>query len=92
MRKVNGQAPVPVAENVVYMKFTYDLFNNGVTLVSQNDGGASQGLSPNQITKVTITNLSIRSQMHGVKGFNGFNLTTSVSTRDLTFKNQYPLD
>jgi hypothetical protein len=81
-----------VAENVVYLKLTYDLFNNGATLVAQDDGGASQGLTPSQITKVTIQHMSIRSQMHGVKGFESFDLQTSVSARNLTFKNEYPID
>jgi prepilin-type N-terminal cleavage/methylation domain-containing protein len=92
MRRVSGHPGVPVAENVVYLKLTYDLFNNGATLVAQDDGGASQGLTPSQITKVTIQHMSIRSQMHGVKGFESFDLQTSVSARNLTFKNEYPID
>ena len=27
MRQVSGHTPMPVAENVVYLKFSYDLFN-----------------------------------------------------------------
>jgi prepilin-type N-terminal cleavage/methylation domain-containing protein len=92
VRRVSGHPAVPVAENVVYLKLTYDLYNNGATLVAQDDGGASQGLSPNQITKVTIQHMSIRSQMKGTKGYQSFDLQTSVSARDLTFKNQYPLN
>jgi hypothetical protein len=92
MRRVSGHQGVPVAENVVYLKLTYDLYNNGATLVAQNDGGASQGLTPNQITKVTIQHMSIRSQLNALGGYQSFDLQTSVSARDLTFKNQYPLN
>jgi hypothetical protein len=31
MQQISGHAPVPVAENVVYMKFSYDLYNDTVT-------------------------------------------------------------
>ncbi len=92
LRRVSGHPPVPVAENVVYLKLTYDLYNNGATLVGQNDGGASQGLTPNQITKITISHLSMRSQLPGASGYQSFDLQTSVSARDLTFRNQYPLN
>jgi hypothetical protein len=90
MRRVSGHPATPVAENVVYLKLSYDLYNNGATLVMQDDGGASQGLTPNQITKVTIQHMSIRSQIKGAKGYQSFDLQTSVSARNLTFKNEYP--
>ena len=28
MRQISGHTPMPVVENVVYLKFSYDLFND----------------------------------------------------------------
>jgi hypothetical protein len=93
MRQVSGHSPVPVAEGISFLQFSYDLynFNTGQVLINQPDGGASQGLTPNQITKANILHMSMRSTMPGAKGYQGLDLSTSVSTRDLTFNNSYPL-
>jgi prepilin-type N-terminal cleavage/methylation domain-containing protein len=93
MRQVSGHSPVPLAENVAFLQFSYDLynFNTGAILTNQPDGGASQNLTPNQITKINILHMSIASALHGAKGYQGLDLQTSVSARDLTFKNDYPL-
>ncbi|HUM06470.1 MAG TPA: prepilin-type N-terminal cleavage/methylation domain-containing protein [Terriglobales bacterium] len=93
MRQISGHTPIPVVENVSFLQFTYDLynFNTGAILTNQDDGGASQGMTPSQITKITIKHMSMASTMHGVQGFQGLDLQTSVSARDLTFKNDYPL-
>jgi hypothetical protein len=93
MRQISGHSPIPVAENVSFMQFTYDLFNfnTGSFLTEQADGGASLGLTPNQITKINIKHMSFASTLHGAPGYQGLDLQTSVSARDLTFKNNYPL-
>jgi len=93
MRQVSGHSPVPVVENVSFLQFTYDLynFNTGAILTEQPDGGASQGMTPSQITKINIKHMSMASTMHGAQGYQGLDLQTSVSARDLTFKNDYPL-
>jgi prepilin-type N-terminal cleavage/methylation domain-containing protein len=93
MRQISGHTPIPVAENVSFLQFTYDLydFNTGAILTEQADGGVSQGMTPNQITKINIKHMSMASTMHGAQGFQGLDLQTSVSARDLTFKNDYPL-
>ncbi len=93
MRQVSGHTPTPVAENVVYMKFSYDLFNTNTNTVSvnQNDGGASLGLLPNQITKVNILNMAMNGTLKGAQGgYQGADLQTSVSARNLSFVNDYP--
>jgi hypothetical protein len=84
---------VPLAENVAFLQFSYDLynFNTGAILTNQPDGGASQNMTPNQITKINILHMSIASTLHGTRGYQGLDLQTSVSARDLTFKNDYPL-
>ncbi len=109
MRQLSGHPPMPVAENVVYMKFTYDLFNNASTppapaVGCQNPGantdvcvsGSSSGLLPNQITKINIVHMAMNSTLKGTqfgqgKGYQGLDLETSVSARDLTYNNLYPL-
>ena len=98
MRQTSGHTPIPLAENVSFLQFSYDLFdsNSGNVLTDQADGGASQNLTPNQITKINIKHMSVTSTMKGVgsgggSGFQGLDLQTSVSARDLTFKNDYPL-
>ncbi len=77
MRQVSGHTPSPVAENVVYLKFTYDLFNESTytpAIACSNPGaatdgclvaGASTGLLPNQITKINIQNMAIDSALQG---------------------------
>jgi len=121
MQQVSGHTPIPVAENVVYLKFTYDLFNDatGTPAVACSNPGAtsanpippnvsanttdgcsqaSAGLLPNQITKINIANMAMDSTLPGV-GYGGGNggtyqrldLQTSVSARNLTYTNNYPV-
>lgn len=92
MRQVSGHTPMPVAENVVFLQFSYDLYDSatGAVVTNQADGGASQSLTPNQITKINIRHMAMNSTLKGVKGYEGLDLQTSVSARDLTFQNNYP--
>jgi Tfp pilus assembly protein PilW len=89
VRQVSGHTPVPVAENVVALQFTYNLYNSGAVVYA--DGGLSEGLTPNQITAVNIVHLSIRNQVKGTSGYQGMDLQTTISGRNLTFTNSYPL-
>jgi len=101
MRQISGHSPIPVADNLVYMKFSYDLYNDATNTpaVSQPDPGsgdaadtASNGLLPNQITKINILHMAMDSTLKGAKGgFQGLDLETSVSARDLTYNNNYPI-
>ena len=92
MRQVSGHQPMPVAENVVFLQFSYDLYNSATAapVINQADGGASQGLTPNQITKINILHMAMSSTLHGVTGYQGLDLQTSVSARNLTYQNNYP--
>jgi prepilin-type N-terminal cleavage/methylation domain-containing protein len=66
MRQVNGRTPVPVAENVVNVQFTYDTYDtSGNLLHATCDGGESLGVSPNLIRTINIFHLTFRSQMSG---------------------------
>jgi len=103
MRQISGHSPMPVTDGVVYMKFSYDLFNdatNAPAVGCQNPGasgdvcvaGTSTGLTPDNITKINILHMAMSSTLKGARGgYQGLDLETSVSARDLTYSNQYPL-
>jgi hypothetical protein len=93
MRQTSGHTPIPLVENVAYLRFSYDLYDSASNSakVDQDDGGAALGLTPNQITKINIKHMALNSTLQGAQGFQGLDLQTSVSARDLTFKNDYPL-
>lgn len=105
MQQVSGHTPVPVAESVVYLKFTYDLFNDATNLpavncsnpgvASDGCGGASLNLLPNQVTKINIQNMAMDGSQKGNlfgqgKGYQRLSLQTSVCARNLTYVNNYP--
>jgi prepilin-type N-terminal cleavage/methylation domain-containing protein len=89
MRIQSGKAPVPVAENVSYLKFSYDVDNNGV--ITANQTSLPAGITPNMINKVNILHMTIRSQLSGSSGYQGLDLQTSVSARNLTMGQEYPI-
>ena len=94
MRQISGHSPMPVAENVVHLQFSYDLYNSSTGTVEPNqpDGGASLGLTPNQINKINILHMAMNSTLKGAQGgYQGMDLQTSVSARDLTYNNSYPI-
>ncbi len=93
----NGQEAAPVAENVVYLKFCYDVYNAGVVTPCQSPLPA--GTTPSMITKVTIQHMSMRSQnrdswskssLAQFGGYEGLDLTTSIAVRNMTMQNEYP--
>jgi prepilin-type N-terminal cleavage/methylation domain-containing protein len=93
MRMVSGHTPVPVAEGVVFLQFSYDLYDSssGTIYPGQPDGGASLGMTPDQITKTNIVHMAMDPTLKGIKGEGqGLDLETSVSERDLTYVNSYP--
>lgn len=89
MRLQSGQLPAPVAENVAFLKFTYDVNNNGV--VSANQATLPAGTTPAMITKVNIAHMSMRSQDNVYGGYQGLDLQTSISTRNLSMQQEYPI-
>lgn len=100
MRQISGHPPMPVADGVAYMKFSYDLYNDATNApaVNQPNPGsgdandtASNGLNPTAITKINILHMAMASTLHGATGYQGLDLETSVSARDLTYSNNYPL-
>lgn len=92
MRQVNTQKPVPLADNVVNLKFTYDTYDaNGILQGELPDAGASSvpPVTPDLIQKVNLAALTARSPTRGPAGFQGFNLQTQISVRNLSFKDRY---
>jgi len=89
MRIQAGKSPMPVAENVALLKFSYDVDNNGT--VTANASTMPSGVTPNMIKKVNIIHLSMRSQLKGTSGYQGLDLQTSVSARNLTMGQEYPI-
>ncbi|MFZ0807030.1 MAG: prepilin-type N-terminal cleavage/methylation domain-containing protein [Candidatus Sulfotelmatobacter sp.] len=89
MRIQNGRSPAPVAEGVSCLKFSYDVDNSG-TIVA-NQATLPAGVTPAMITKVNILHMSIRSQLKGTTGYQSLDLQTSVSARNLTMGQEYPI-
>jgi len=90
MRQVNGNPAQPVADNIVDMQFSYDLCDTGYTVATcatiPDPIAAAQ--SPTQIHKVNIQ-LMGESLTNTGKSSQSMQLSTAVSTRNLTFKNRY---
>ncbi len=89
MRQISGHTPMPVSDGMEFMQFSYDLYN-GTLYTNQADGGASIPLTPNSITKINILHMAMDSTLRGARGYQGLDLETSVSARNLTFTNKYP--
>lgn len=91
MKQVNGQSPVPVAENVAGLQASYDIYDDvaGVATANLKDAGMSAGKSPNQIRKVNLSVMTRSPMPGGKQGFQTLNLATSVSARDMSFKDRY---
>jgi prepilin-type N-terminal cleavage/methylation domain-containing protein len=97
-RQVNGQAAVPLVDNIANLQFTYDTYNtDGTLLNATGDGGESlsPAISPNLIRKVNLAHFTIHSQLYGVrggymaKGYSSFDVQTSISTRNMSYNNRY---
>lgn len=91
MRQVNGQTPVPVADNIIGLKVTYDLCNNAVagTCAGVSDPIHNvPSFSPNQIYKINLQVMGQSVLTLGGKS-QSMALATSISARNLSFKNRY---
>ena len=92
MRQVNGQTPVPQVEGLSDLRFRYDVYDTSRTPATQTqitDAFLSTGGSPNLIRQVDITHLTIRSAVKGTSGYQGIDIQTSVSARNLGFGDRY---
>ena len=89
MRQVNSQPATPVSDNIIGLTFTYDLCDgtNGPNCAALSNPIAS-GFSPNLIHKVNIQIMG-QSLVPYSNWSRSTVLTTSVSTRALSFKQRY---
>ena len=55
MRQVNGLIPVPVADNIINLQFSYDLYNSTTSALDVNQSNPlGVGDSPNLMQKINI--------------------------------------
>ena len=93
MRQVNGLPPVPVAEHIVNLKFTYDLADQttGVQIANVPNAAPPPAAVPlyNEIWNVYVT-VTARSPRTDPKGnYTYATLFTSVAPRNLSFNDRY---
>lgn len=86
MRQVNGLTPVPVADNIINLQFTYDVYNSATTTLDSNQAnpiGAAE--SPNNIQKVNLVVMGQSILSNGSS--KALYLATDVSVQNLAFTN-----
>jgi prepilin-type N-terminal cleavage/methylation domain-containing protein len=89
MRQVNGLTPVPVADNIINLQFAYDVYNTTTSALDSNQANPiGAGESPNLIQKVNIVVMGQSMTPTGDRAQSMY-LATSVSARDMAFKNRY---
>jgi prepilin-type N-terminal cleavage/methylation domain-containing protein len=93
MRQVGAHSPVPIAEHIEDLKFTYDIvdpISNALTSNSLNAvTGAPPVSQPNQIRKVNISVTARAVRPEATGDFLRINLTTSIGPRNLSFRDRY---
>src|SRR5882762_2125324 len=89
MRQLNGLAPVPVADDIVNIQFAYDVYNSTTNALDSNQANPlGAGESPNLIQKVNIAAMGESLITEGKKS-QSMALATSVSARNMAFRNRY---
>ena len=87
MRQVNAQPPIPIAENIENVQFSYDIFDESTSTSTTNLSDANA--LPNQIRKVNIV-VAARTDVFGkTQRLHHTSLATSVSPRNLSFRDRY---
>ena len=89
MRQVNGLAPQPVADDIINLQYTFDVYNSTTDALDSNQAnplGASE--SPNNIQKVNLVMMGQSIVKNGNKSQNMY-LATDVSARNMAFRNRY---
>jgi type II secretory pathway pseudopilin PulG len=95
MRQSGAHPPVPVAEHIEDLKFTYDVIDPVSGALTANTPSAVIGTppvaQPNQIRKINInvTSKEFRADISGAQTNQRVNLTTSVGPRNLSFRDRY---
>lgn len=94
MRMVNAHPPVPVAEHVVNLKFSYDLMSSTGTETSANPSAVVAGVNDYANIRNVYISVTTRSPRPigpsaGGNGYTYSTMFTNVSPRNLSFKNRY---
>lgn len=89
MRQVNGLTPYPVADDIINLQFSYDVYNatNGALDANQaNPLGVAE--SPNLMQKINIVMMGQSISNYNNKSQNMY-LATSISARNMAFRDRY---
>ena len=88
MRQVNAHPPQVAAFNVENLQMSYDIFDQNSSTVTNDLSDA--GGTPNQIRKINMS-IGARSPAESLfqRGYERLTLTTSVSPRNLRFRDLY---
>jgi type II secretory pathway pseudopilin PulG len=93
MRQIGSHPPIPIAEHIEDLKFTYDVVDPVTNALTANSLDASLGApavsQPNQIRKVNISVTARAVRREATGDFLRINLTTSVGPRNLSFRDRY---
>ncbi len=90
MRQVNGLDPVPVADDIINLQFAYDNYNSqNAALDANQPNPLGVGESPNLIQKINIVVMGQSMLNYGNKSSQSMYLATSVSARNMAFRNRY---
>jgi type IV pilus assembly protein PilW len=89
MRQVNGLTPVPVADNIINLQFAYDAYNSATNTLDPNQANPiGVGDSINLIQKINVTVMGESLTTNGKRSQNMY-LATSMSARNMAFRNRY---
>jgi prepilin-type N-terminal cleavage/methylation domain-containing protein len=89
MRQVNGLTPVPVADDIINVQFAFDTYNSSTAaLDADQPNPLGVGESPNNIQKINMVMMGQSIINNGNKSQNMY-LATSVSARNMAFRNRY---
>lgn len=88
MRQVNALAPVPVADNVANLQFTYSTYDTNGNLLKNATCDAGGPANASLIRDINM-DMSLHSQKRSVTGYQGYDMQSSVSARNLSFNERY---
>ena len=93
MRQIGSHSPVPIAEHIEDLKFTYDVVDPITNALTANTTSAVIGVpptsQPNQIRKVNISVTARGTRKEPGGDYQRINLTTSIGPRNLSFRDRY---
>ncbi len=91
MRQVGARNPIPVAEHIDDLQFTYDLFDDTNSTLTANlaDAVIGGGAKPDQIRKINITITARSPQINAQGQYDRISYTTSIGPRNLSFRDRY---